>query len=87
MNNTQKDLLGYMKEVLQQEDVHYAEAWGTVKFHIMDALDTTEDYDALLARFEAIKEHVSNICKAAGDQPSIATGYMRDVLDKFNGDL
>lgn len=46
-----------------------------------------EDYDALLARFEAIKEHVSNICQAAGDQPSIATGYMRDVLDKFNGDL
>lgn len=45
------------------------------------------DYDALLARFEAVKEHVSNICKAAGNQPSIATGYMRDVLDKLNGDL
>lgn len=46
-----------------------------------------EDYDALLARFEAVKEHVSIICKLAGDQPSIATGYMRDVLNKFNGEL
>ena len=48
---------------------------------------SVEDYDTLLAKFEAVKEHVSNICKAAGNQPSIATGYMRDVLDKMNGDV
>lgn len=46
-----------------------------------------EDYDALLARVESVREHVSNICKAAGNQPSIATGYIRDVLDKLNGEL
>lgn len=43
MNNIQQDLLAYIEEVLQQEDVHFAEAWETVKFYVLDALeDSTE---------------------------------------------
>lgn len=43
MNQTQKDLLEYMQEVLHQEDVHFSEAWETVKFYVMDALSSEEE--------------------------------------------
>lgn len=38
MNETQKHLLVYMKEVLDQEDVYLYEAWKQVEQFVLDAL-------------------------------------------------
>lgn len=32
-------------------------------------------------RFGSVTAYVQNLCDAAGEQPSVATGYLRDVLD------
>ena len=46
--------------------------------------DVSNERDGLRALNDKVKAHVSRLCKVAGSQPSIATGYMRDVLELFN---
>lgn len=43
MNEIQKHMLTYMKEVVNQEDIYFFEAWKTVENFVLDALvDETE---------------------------------------------
>lgn len=46
--------------------------------------DVSNERDGLRALNDKVKAHVSRLCKVAGSQSSIATGYMRDVLELFN---
>lgn len=39
MNETQRHLLTYMKEVVDQEDVYFYEAWKQVEQFVLDALE------------------------------------------------
>lgn len=38
MNQKQKDMLDYMREVVRQEDDYFFEAWKLVEWHVLDAL-------------------------------------------------
>lgn len=38
MNETQKQILAYMKEVCEQEDIYFYEAWKQVEEHVLDAV-------------------------------------------------
>ena len=38
MNESQKHMIEYMKEVIAQEDVYFLEAWKAVELYVLDAL-------------------------------------------------
>lgn len=43
MNQAQRDMLAYMQEVVDQEDVYFFEAWKQVENFVMDALANDEE--------------------------------------------
>lgn len=45
MNELQEHMLAYMKEVVDQEDVYFYEAWKQVEHFVLEALseETAED--------------------------------------------
>lgn len=43
MNEIQKHMLSYMKEVIDQEDVYFYEAWKQVEQFVLDALSQEKE--------------------------------------------
>jgi hypothetical protein len=44
MNQAQKDMLAYIQEVINQEDVYFFEAWKQVENFVLDALSEQDNY-------------------------------------------
>lgn len=42
MNKTQKQILDYMQEVCDQEDIYFYEAWRQVEVYVLDAVAEDE---------------------------------------------
>lgn len=43
MNDIQKHMLAYMKEVIDQEDIYFYEAWKQVEMFVLEALEDAPD--------------------------------------------
>lgn len=49
LNQRQIDMLTYMKEVVNQEDLHFFEAWKLVEYYVLEALEDVEDEEQKLS--------------------------------------
>ena len=43
MNEIQKHMLDYMKEVVDQEDIYFYEAWKQVEQFVLEALEDSNE--------------------------------------------
>lgn len=82
----QGELREELRDSNQKLDSFYSRSHGIANLSAIEALNdkltAAEQRNAdIEAHLRKVTDFVESLCSSAGDQPSVATGYFRDILD------